>query len=185
MSESRDIKNMKLVIALLNSIPNVFWSLLNLLPASVFCYRYIDLKLLSLLMTISFLPVLIPDSLLNKMQVSKSRLLYKKIGVEFISRFTQNGSMINKLIKHRYREYKIVNNTRASITRLLQQTYVFEKFHLILLILFMAFISFAMIHGHYWWALIFILNNIIYNVYPCLLQQYIRLRLSAYKIKTI
>ncbi len=160
---------------------NLFWSLLNLLPASVFCYKYINSKFLIIIGAISLVAAFIPVSILYKIQLFKSRKAYKKIGVEFISRFTQNGALVNAFIKKRYPGYKIVAATKESRNRLLQQTYMFEKFHLILLLFFTALSFHALINSQYWWAVILLTTNIIYNVYPCLLQQYTRLRLSVFK----
>ena len=37
--------DLKQTLALYNAIPNLLWSILNLLPISVFCYSYVELKL--------------------------------------------------------------------------------------------------------------------------------------------
>ncbi len=179
--KSRDKIIDRRFVILLNSIINVFWSIITLFPATVFCYRYVSLKLFAIIIVVSFFPVFLPVSFLNNIQVFKKRLTYKKVGVEFISRFTQNGAFVNNIIKKRYPGYKVVLSTKQSRVNLLRQTYMFEKFHLLLFVFFTVLIFYALIHQYYWWALVLLLSNIIYNVYPCLLQQYTRLRLLAFK----
>ena len=39
---------------------------------------------------------------------------------------------------------------------------------------------YALIKDYIGWALLLLLTNILYNVYPCLLQQYIRVRLIPF-----
>jgi hypothetical protein len=48
-----------------NVLVNVFWSLLNLLPASIFCYKYIPTKLLITIGILSFLAAFIPTHILK------------------------------------------------------------------------------------------------------------------------
>lgn len=59
--ENRDSKKVKTLVARYNMVANVFWSVINLAPISVFCYRHFDLKLFFVFLTISFLAVFLPN----------------------------------------------------------------------------------------------------------------------------
>ena len=171
------------LVAWYNMIANLFWSALNLVPVSVFCYRYINLKLLFTFLIISLLSMLLPKSFFDSIQLGKTTSVYKKIGIGFVNQFAQNGELINKLIRKKYPRYKVVSENKRSVNKLLQQTYMFEKFHFILFSFFAFIIVYALIKRYWWWASIVFVNNLIYNIYPNFLQQYIRVRLALLKTR--
>ncbi len=96
---NKDHKSMLQVAVALNMIPNIVWSLINLLPVPVFCYTYINLKLMWVFIAVSLLPILLANTFLNRIHLSKKSKTYKKLGVGFVIKFTQNGTVINSLIK--------------------------------------------------------------------------------------
>jgi hypothetical protein len=159
---------------------NLFWSALCLTPVSVFCYQHLNLKLLFIFLAISLLPLFFPKSFYNSIQLAKTTLVYKRLGVEFIQKFTQNGELINKLIRKKNPDYKIVSANRRSIKKLRNQTYMFEKFHFMMFSIFVFIMIYALVKGFLAWAAIIFFTNLLYNVYPNLLQQYIRMRLAAF-----
>ena len=163
---------------------NLTWSALLLVPVSVFCYTYMNRKLFWIFLIISLLAGFLPRSFFNSIQLGKSGKVYKKIGVGFINRFTQNGDIINALIRKRYPGYKVISPVRPSIIKLISQTYLFEKFHCILFLFFSMTIIYAFAEGYFIWAVVFLISNVVYNVYPAFLQQYIRVRLKASQKRT-
>jgi len=176
--ENNKVRNL---VTTYNMIINLFWSVVNLVPISIFCYSYLSLKLFLIFLITGFLSVFLPKSFFDSIQLGKTSSFYKSIGVNFINQFAQNGEIINKLVKRRYPNYKMVSGNRRSISRLVSQTYMFEKFHFMMFLFFMFVTVYAIIE-HYWrWALIVFITNVIYNVYPNLLQQYLRLRLRRYE----
>ena len=178
--QNREQAKMKNKVAAYNMLINLFWSLLNLAPISVFCYHYISLKLLFIFLAISMLPLFLPKSFFNSIQLGKTTSIYKKIGVGFINKFTQNGELINNFIKRKYPRYKVVSGNKRSIKKLLNQTYMFEKFHFMMFSIFTFIMVYALLKNYRWWAIIIFLNNLVYNIYPNLLQQYIRVRLKTF-----
>lgn len=166
-------------VALYNAVPNVAWSIVHLVPVSVFCYKWLDLPLLYSFLAVSLLTVLLPRSFFKAIEAGRTVTVYKKLGVTFINKFTQNGQIINGLIRKRFPQYKVVNSQKRSLNKLFQQTYVFEKFHFMLFIFFVCTTAYALIIKQVMWAIVLLFSNILYNVYPCLLQQYIRIRLAA------
>jgi hypothetical protein len=173
--ESADIQK---VVGIYNMIANITWSALLLVPISVFCYRYMNGKLFWIFLIISLFAVFLPRSFFDRIQLGKSGSVYKKIGVRFINRFTQNGDVINAWMRKRYPGYKVIAPGQGSIVKLINQAYMFEKFHCILFLFFSMVIVYAFAHGYFIWALVFLISNVVYNVYPAFLQQYMRIRLK-------
>jgi len=168
-------------LALYNAVPNVLWSVVHLVPLSVFCYSYLPLNWLYVFIGISFLPFFLPNKIFNKLQLSRSVDVYKKLGVGFVNKWSQNGDIINRMIRKQHPHYKTVHHQRSSIHKLIQQTYAFEKFHWVMFLFFMLVIFYALRQQYFGWAVLLFVNNVLYNVYPNLLQQYIRLKLLRHQ----
>ena len=106
--------------------------------------------------------------------------MYKTLKVHWVNAVTQNGNWVNKRIRHRHPAYKSLKPGIKQVKKLIAKTYIFERFHLMLFAYFLLLTAHALIVKQYWWAFGLIVANVIYNVYPNLLQQYIRLRLKIY-----
>lgn len=164
-----------------NMIVNLLWSFIFLFPLVVFCYTNMQKSWLIISLLISLLAVFLPRCFFSAQRLSKSRLFYQKIGIEFFNQFTQNGTLINRFVKHSFPEYKKFHTKEEAYKKLFNQTFMFEKFHFIVFIFFIEATIFAFIHSYFYWAVFLVVGNVIYNVYPILLQQYIRLRLTTFK----
>ena len=162
-----------------NMIPNLLWTALFLIPITIFCYRFITPTTTYLVLGISLVPVFFPKSFFDKMQLSRKASFYQKIGVRRINSFAQNGGIVNRILKKKYPGFKVVSRSKASIKKQYYQTYFFEKFHFSLFLFFMIVTVYAVIHGQLYWVLILIVSNLFYNIYPNLLQQYVRVRLKS------
>jgi Glycosyl-4,4'-diaponeurosporenoate acyltransferase len=180
-SNEKKLQKIKKLLAWYNMIPNLVWSVLNLVPISVFCFTLMGLQTFYTILAISIVPVFFKKSFLDKLQIGKTTAVYKKLGVHHINTVAQNGVLINKLVKNKYPQYKAVTSKQASINRLIAQTYVFEKFHWVCFLFFSLATIYAISTGHWYWVFIISLTNIAYNVYPNLLQQYIRLKLLIFR----
>jgi len=180
VNNNSDLKKITNLLAMYNMMPNLLWSVLNLVPISIFCFTLMEQKIVYIFLAVSCAPIFFKNTFLDRIQIGKQIGVYKKLGVHFINKVAQNGSIINSLIKKKYPGYKAVINKRSSIAKLIRQTYVFEKFHWILFIFFSQVIVYALWQKQLTWGLIILLNNILYNVYPNLLQQYIRLKLRLF-----
>jgi hypothetical protein len=174
----------KRTIGIYNMIPNLFWSALLLIPVCVFCYSWMERKWFWTFFVGSTLAIFLPASFFDVIQLSKTSTAYRKLGVKFINRFTQNGDIINNMMRKKYPEYKVVSGNGISIRKLIEQTYVFEKFHFILFLFFLLLLIYAIGNGYFIWATVFFISNIVYNVYPMWLQQYIRVRLKTASKRT-
>jgi Glycosyl-4,4'-diaponeurosporenoate acyltransferase len=185
LTGNKDSAKIKKMVGWYNMIANLFWSALNLVPISVFCYSLMNLKLFYIFLVPILLTKLLPKSFFDSIQIGRTRAVYKKIGVHFINRFTQNGDIINRLIRKKFPQYKVIAISKVSVRKLLKQTYIFEKFHFAMFLFFTSTTIYALTQNYLKWALIISITNLVYNVYPIFLQQYIRVRLvSAGKRKT-
>lgn len=166
-----------------NLVVNLFWSALAFVPVIVFCNRFVSLDWWLVFLTPSLLSLLLPRQVFNKMQLSNSTAVYKKFSVGIVSRLSQNGTIVHRLVKKRFPKYKAVTHHRSSLNRLLQQTYLYEKFHFATGLFFALLIVFASFKNLFWWMAVLLLINIAYNVYPILFQQYVRLKLKSFTEK--
>lgn len=158
-------------------IPNLVWTALFLLPVAVFCYSLMTPKTVFILLGISLIPIFFPNSFFDGIQISKSTIFYKKIGVKYINKLAQNGELLNRYLRKKYPDFKTISPTKSSIKKQYYQTYFFEKFHFSLFLFFTAITIYAVVRGCFDWAIGLFICNLLYNIYPNLLQQYIRLRL--------
>ena len=163
--------------SLYNAVANVFWSLLAFAPVSVFCYRFMARAWLWAFVVASVIAMLVPASMLRYLELSSTATTYRKLGVHWVNHFVQHGILINHLLRRRYPEYRrMLSRTRTAY--LLQSTYVQERFHWAVLAFFLLSSLYGITHGYPGWALLITIINVVYNLYPIWLQQYIRVRLN-------
>jgi hypothetical protein len=174
-------KKRKALLAWYNLIPNLVWSVLNITPILIFCFTLIELRLIYIFLAISFIPAFLRNAFIDKLQIGKTTKIYKKLGVPLIKKISQNGEIINTLLKKKFPEHKILTNNKKSISTLINQTYVFEKFHLILFLFFSLIIIYSIFNEYWVWTFTILITNIAYNIYPNFLQQYIRIKLSLFE----
>lgn len=177
----QELSKLKRLLIWYNMIPNVVWSVLNLVPISIYCYNMVDRRSLYIFIGLSIIPGFFPNSFYDRIQVGRTTRIYKKLGVGFINKLAQNGAIINHVVRKKFPGYKMIGHQRSQINRLLQQTYMFEKFHFIMFVFFILITAYALVKNYFQWAIIISVTNLLYNVYPNLLQQYIRLKLMLYK----
>ena len=177
----KNLNRGKITLALYNMIPNLIWSIINLTPVTIFCFTIVNPKTVYIFIVISLIPVFLRNSFIDKLQIGKTTAIYKKLGVPMINKLAQNGEIINALMKRKFPDHKVVRNREKSISGLISQTYLFEKFHLMFFLFFSLIIIYAIVNGNLSWAFIILLTNIGYNIYPNLLQQYIRLKLKLFR----
>jgi Glycosyl-4,4'-diaponeurosporenoate acyltransferase len=160
-------------------IPNLLWTALFLIPITIFCYTFINQKTTYILLAVSLIPIFFPNSFFDRIQLSRKSHFYRRIGVKYINTFAQNGSIVNKILKKKYSNFKVVSKTKASIKKQYYQTYFFEKFHFSLFLFFTIVTIYAGIQSQFCWVIALTICNLLYNIYPNLLQQYIRVKLKS------
>lgn len=121
--------------------------------------------------------IFLPESWLDKMQLSQSTNVYQKIGIRFIKKYTQDGDLVNRFIQSQHPRYKYVENKQA-IKKLIGKSYMQEKFHYMVFMFFICLMIYAIMRGLIGWVIFNGVANIIYNLYPIFLQQYNRIRIN-------
>ena len=159
-------------------IPNLLWTTMFLAPITFFSYTFITPKTLYILLGVSAIPLFFPSSFFDRIQLSRKADWYRRIGVKTINTFAQHGTVINRILRRKYPAFKVVRATRASIKKLYHQTYFFEKFHFSLFLFFTMVTVYAVIERQFYWVFVLTICNLLYNIYPNLLHQYIRVKLG-------
>jgi hypothetical protein len=180
IANPKDPAGVKSMAALFNAMANLFWSVLNLFPIYAYCYSYVQPLWLYISGGLSICVLFLPRRLLNKLQLSNDTRMYHQLGVHWINQVTQNGAVINRLIRRRYPHYKVVGSTRQAAQLHYRKTYMYERFHYMLFCFFTCITVYALVQQHFTWALVILVTNILYNIYPVLLQQYVRLKLAPF-----
>jgi Glycosyl-4,4'-diaponeurosporenoate acyltransferase len=178
-NEERESDKIKKSVAAYNMIPNLVWTILFLSPVVIFCYTFINLRSIFILLGMSLIPIFFPKSFFDAIQLSRKPSFYKRAGVKYINKFAQNGTILNRYMKKKYPKFKTVPTSKLSLEKNYHQTYFFEKFHFSLFIFYAAMTVFALAKSYLLWALILSICNLFYNIYPNLLQQYMRLKLGS------
>ncbi|GGF01731.1 hypothetical protein GCM10011383_10780 [Hymenobacter cavernae] len=161
-----------------NAVPSLLWSALGLVPLTIFCYQHVARPWLYGFIIVSLLAYGLPFSRFRRLQLGASVGLYQKLGVPRLNHFTQHGTLINWLIRRQYPQYRRVR-TRASLAGFARATYYQEQFHLVMFVFFLLVSVYAVVRGNLGWAMLLTFLNVLYNVYPMWLQQYLRLRLAG------
>jgi hypothetical protein len=94
-----------------------------------------------------------------------------------VSHITQDGGLVNSLLRHQYPQYRRLPS-RAAVAGLVRGTYHYERFHWTMLLFFLLVSGYAVTQRQMGWALVLSLLNVGYNLYPIWLQQYLRVRLQ-------
>lgn len=118
------------------------------------------------------------------MQLSGAPKFYERFGVKIIRRFVQDGDIASKSLRSGGRV--IMNKARAQ--KYLNTIEMYERYHFLCLIFFLLTSLHAAANSRIAAALIIAACNIIYNVYPMLLQQYNKariLKLSGFAVTKI
>lgn len=166
----------KQLAGLLNLVINLFWTFLCLGPVVFYIYLHLPTGSLWMILPIFLLPYCVPASWLDGLTASKSGRWYERMGVPILLEYVQQGRLIHRIVRRYYPGYRMVYD-KATIRQKIKETYAFERFHYGILLVLMILTGHTL-KDHWQWTWVMIGCNIIYNVYPVLLQQYVRLRLS-------
>jgi Glycosyl-4,4'-diaponeurosporenoate acyltransferase len=118
---------------------------------------------------------LLPNKIFRHFQLSSRARFYEVLGVKFIQRFVQNGTYINRIIRRNDESYKVIRD-RRQVQRYLSTINMYERYHVSCFVFFGLTLIYAIISRADVVVLPILAANVLYNVYPILLQQYIKLR---------
>jgi hypothetical protein len=144
-----------------------------------------DLKISLIPIGLCLVACLFPNGFFDAIQLSRRPAFYERLGIKYINFFAQNGTWINRYLRKRYPEWKGVVPTRSAIARRYRQTYFYEKFHFSLFLFYVWLTVYALIIAEPGWGAAISICNLLYNIYPNLLQQYIRAKLAIRNLHTV
>lgn len=107
----------------------------------------------------------------------KSGRLHQLIGARWIRRFITNGDLINRLVRSRYPDYRVLGDPGA-VRKFAQECDASERGHLLM---FLAGAGSAVLSANLgWtgWCVLLVVGNVVSNVCPMVLQRYNRARLE-------
>ncbi len=160
-----------------NQIINFFWTIISFVPILIFWYQYYKTDILIIAIAISMVPFFIPADYFKILQLSKNRRFYENLGIRTFLKFTQNGSIVNRMIRNNNPGYKIISN-KKSFNQFYNQLIVYEKYHYACLVFFLISFLIAVYLKEYLQAVLIMLVNFIYNFIPILIQQYHKIKLK-------
>ena len=127
--------------------------------------------------TLSFAPLVFPRGYYRCREGARGARLYRALGVHHFKRFVTNGDFINRrgrLADPRHRLVRGAESARAWAAN----TDEGEKNHLVLLLMALFSALYAARLGWTGWALGLTASNVLFNLYPVLLQRYNRCRIE-------
>jgi len=159
-----------------NQLSNVFWSVLGFTPIGYFCTTRMEQGWLYIFLALSLPVIMLPHGFYDAMQIGRTTAVYERIGIRIVRKFTQDGDWVNRMIRRRFPRYRVFDSY-PSVRKHLRKAYTIEKVHFAFFLFFLYVSLYALIKEYFLWAGIITLTNLIFNIYPNLLQQYNRLRL--------
>jgi hypothetical protein len=160
----------------MNQVVNLFWTIVCFIPLITYwsiagrlfwCFVFIGISVLSLVLPIS------------RLQLSLNPRFYKSLGVKFIRKFVQHGEYINKLHRKIQPHYRVVKD-KTGAAQYMKTIMMYERFHFMCFVFFLLTAIHALISMYYTLSIIILIANVMYNIYPILLQQYNRARIARF-----
>ena len=166
---------------MLNQLINVFWTLTSFTVVGVYWGLYFtekgSLGTLYTIIVLSILVYFIPARWLSALKLGKNRRTYERAGVRFVLWFVQNGTFVNRIQQKVTSRRKLITSRKSALAYL-STISMQERYHYCCFVFFILSALSAIFMGKIVLALLILLSNVVYNVYPILLQQYNRLRIN-------
>ena len=167
-------------VQIYNQAINTFWTALCFIPVLRYWIPAYQAWMFFPSLSLSLIPFFIPTEYFRFLQISRNRKLYERLGIKRIQAVTQNGLLIQKFIRKTQPEFRHIK-TSKDLRKLRSEIEVYDKYHLACFIFFLISLCLAIKQGTYANSIYISLSNIIYNIFPILIQQYNKARLGMYK----
>jgi hypothetical protein len=118
----------------------------------------------------------LPEVIFKHLQISYRSVFYERLGARFVQKFVQDGTYINRVMRKNNGVHKVINN-RTNASKYLRTIAMYERFHFLCFVFFFLTFINSLFTDQYGPAAFIMVTNIIYNIYPILLQQYNKLRI--------
>jgi len=124
-----------------------------------------------------FLPCLLPAAYFRSWEGEGGIRVWEALGVRRFKRFVTIGDLVNRLARRSDPRYRIVRDA-VSARAWGEEAASAELHHLVFLLMSLLTITHAVRLGWFGWAMYLAVSNLIFNVYPILLQRYTRGRIA-------
>jgi len=128
-------------------------------------------------LALCFLPCALPAAYYRAATGQGTERVMETLGVRTFKRFATNGDLVNRWGRRHDPRHRVVRD-EASVREWARQARGAERNHLVFLSMATLSIAYAAWIGWYGWALGLAASNVVFNVYPILLQRYNRLRIA-------
>lgn len=160
---------------LANTLISLLWTVVFVGPLYVFRAHHISHTSLYVFFAIAAVSMALPKALLQRLALSTHTARYRRLYVPMVITFTQDAAWLRRISGS---QKPRVRRDATTMAKLVRDTWARERFHLSLLVFYSLCIVVAILHMQFVWAGALIVCNVIYNLYPIWLQQYLRLRVS-------
>lgn len=167
--------------SMFNQLINIFWTVIVFSVTGHYWGQYFaekhSLWLVYIYIGVSVFAYTIPARWVSFLTLSSNRRIYEMIGIRAMRWLVQDGmfvSRVNRSLGKKHRRISGTASARAYLTTIAVQ----ERFHYGCFVFFALSTASALGSGKVLAAISIMLCNIVYNVYPILLQQYNRLRIK-------
>jgi len=150
----------------MNQVINFFWTILCFTPIITYWLKTGPVAACWWFIAVSFIGLMVPPKWL---QLSHNPKFYERLGARFVRKFVQNGDYAKS-------DKRVISN-KANAQLYSKTLLMYEKYHFLCLLFFLFTGLHAILLGKYLLAGLVFLANVVYNVYPMLLQQYNRARI--------
>src|SRR5262249_39476458 len=124
----------------------------------------------------SVLAMFLPAGYFRPRSFELNGRIYEILGIRFFKRFMLHGDYLNRRMRRFESNYRIITN-REAMRRFEAQTRANEAGHLMWLVVTVPSVVYAAILGCGKLAMYLFFSNLVINVYPIMLQRYIRARI--------
>lgn len=163
---------------MLNQLINVFWTIVSFSVLGWYWGGYFAEKrtawILYVIVIVSVFAFNIPAKLISALNLSSNTLTYQRVGIRALRWVVQDGMLVNRFSRNKQKVIANAQSARNYLSKIEMQ----ERYHYSCFVFFTLSSVSALSTGKVWMAFLATVSNIIYNVYPILLQQYNRLRIQ-------
>lgn len=160
---------------ILNTLLSLLWTALFVGPVFLYAWWHVPGKWLYVFGAAGVVGMVLPAAVLQGMQLSAGAGLYRRIGVPLLVKLTQDAPWMRRLSGE---ETKPMARDRVAVARFVSNTWMRERFQTGLFVFCAACAGFALGRGQWRWFGTMAVANVLYNLYPMWLQQYLRMRVA-------
>ncbi|SDG90719.1 hypothetical protein SAMN04487996_12536 [Dyadobacter soli] len=166
---------------MLNQLINVLWTIVSFSVVGCYWGMYFAEKrtgfMLYVIVFVSVIAFHVPAKLISALNLSSNTRAYERVGIRAMRWLVQDGMLVSRVNRYMGKSHRTVRN-RQDAGSYLVKIAMQERFHYSCFVFFTLSSFSALSTGKMGMALLMTVSNIIYNLYPILLQQYNRLRIK-------